>query len=346
MRKSRQKLEDYSYWSVALIMDKLIGDEGLKFLHDHFDPKTDLSFSLDVIRKKDEQAILKTRKPYYMDAYKLLDAGIQAGSIKTLPLGNKQSPLERLIIKISFLKWFAKTEVIWSEFLKVLGRKIPKEFYVLLEKNNLIDNAMAGKNLPEIFVKNLTVWAENDSEVLIKEQGKSPLSYSHKELGFARNNTAEWDAFLAVLNGPDYFFFFNKKMGAKKVLVRSIEKKLLAFIGNEFDKDFQSDFKLIEPISDSPGCKKFKFNIKGETPLIKPNLNGLDKKAIFKLIVEYLKPSASPYILMQVTAHALENGFTKNCLKKITDDYDYIKKNMDKEETYEEYAGKHTSENK
>ena len=52
---------------------------------------TDFSILEKSIRKKNEPAILKSRKPYYWDAYNLLNTFIQAGTVQGQPLGKKQS---------------------------------------------------------------------------------------------------------------------------------------------------------------------------------------------------------------------------------------------------------------
>jgi len=341
MSKSKQKLEDYSYWSVALIMDELIGDEGLKYLQDKLDPKTDMSILLSSIRKKNEPAILKSRKQYYWDAYILLNTFIRSGTIQAQPLGKKESPLDRLLIKDSFLKWLARFECVWSDLLKILGRKIPKEFYVLLKKNNLIGNTTAGNNLPEIFIKNLTVWAENDSEIMIKEPGKPPLPYSHKKLKFDRNNTKEWTRLLSALKGPDHTFFFNKTKGAEKLLVRSIEKKLLTFFKSEFAKDFPKGFKLIEKISDKPGYKKFKFKIKGEKPYVEQDLGKHDKESIIFEIRKLISAHASPDEYLQAVNRAKDLGHNEKKILEMISDLKFIERNIGHGDIYDR-----SSENK
>ena len=126
-------------------------------------------------------------------------------------------------------------------------------------------------------VSRLKISFESDSTILIELPKRKPVEYKYSQLGFRSNETKTWKMFINILSSAPYTFEFgtayfypdkNKSTNRQKIreydakwkLLDELNKKLLAFLRNEFAWEFPLGYKLYDYATlGNNGERRFKF---------------------------------------------------------------------------------------
>ena len=147
--------------------------------------------------------------------------------------------------------------------------------YIVQNKTNENDTNEANEiQDPESLIRSLQVSYVSDTEIRIRWGGKNAKTYDMKNLGFTKEKSKTWKAFITILNSKDHHYHVGKAHGAKrerktsydvgqKVLVE-INKKLVSFFNNTYQLQLTEKYKVYELIpekKEAPGTYRFKFQI-------------------------------------------------------------------------------------
>jgi len=124
------------------------------------------------------------------------------------------------------------------------------------------------------FIRSLKVCYVSDTEISIKGGGKNAKIYEKKELGFKKNNSKTWVAFIQILTSQDHFYRVGKARGAKKERKQSydvgqktlfeISRKMVSFFNKTYQIQLLEKYKVYELVprkQEKPGTYRFKFQI-------------------------------------------------------------------------------------
>jgi len=124
------------------------------------------------------------------------------------------------------------------------------------------------------FIRSLKVSYVSDTEISIKAGGKNAKTYEKKELGFKKNNSKTWVAFIQILTSQDHFYRVGEARGAKKERKQSydvgqktlfeISRKMVSFFNKTYQIQLLEKYKVYELVprkQEKPGTYRFKFQI-------------------------------------------------------------------------------------
>lgn len=126
----------------------------------------------------------------------------------------------------------------------------------------------------ERFIRSLQISYVSDTEIKIRGGGKNAKTYGMKDLGFQKETSQAWKAFITLLNSKYHCYLVGKARGAKgqrkksydirqKILVE-INKKFVSFFNNIYLLRLSEKYKVYELIpkqNEAPGTYRFKFQI-------------------------------------------------------------------------------------
>jgi len=132
------------------------------------------------------------------------------------------------------------------------------------EKSNILD--------PESFIRSLQVSYLSDTEVNIKVDKQRSKKYHHKALGFKRENTKGWRAFIQILKSADHLYHVgqahgkgyerNKQYDANQNRLREISKKIVSFLKEAYKQQLPDNLQIFDlKKNDRPGTYEPKFII-------------------------------------------------------------------------------------
>jgi hypothetical protein len=150
---------------------------------------------------------------------------------------------------------------------------------------------------PEHFLKSLRVSYINDTEIRIGETGKKSKTYNKKELGFIKENSKTWDAFINILKVPDHRYYVGTAFGANKTRRHSydvsqktlseISKKLVSFLSQTFQIQMPDNLKLFERVIDEkPGTYRLKIQVSGSEDETKDLFKSMPKGELLAAIAD------------------------------------------------------------
>ena len=94
---------------------------------------------------------------------------------------------------------------------------------------------------PDEFIRDLTVYYENDSEIKIKRPGKEIKSCPYHIIGFRSNRTKEFKTLIKILQNHPHIY--HGKYSKDRKLLNEIDKKLKMFFVKEFAIEMPSKVK-------------------------------------------------------------------------------------------------------
>jgi len=172
------------------------------------------------------------------------------------------------------------------------------------------------------FVKNLQVWNENDVEIIIKQQGKKPVTYTPSTLGFGSSTTEEWKALLGILENGEFQYYSSEK--AKKAMYSRIKKKLCSFFEIKFQLNPLDQLKLFELVAGKKGVRKPMFQTPGNQSEADVgagiDYSGFNKEQILEEIKRLTASSDEKELggLVKAVEHAKSIGITDDDMKADT----------------------------
>jgi hypothetical protein len=152
----------------------------------------------------------------------------------------------------------------------------------------------------ETFIGSLQISSVSDTEIKIRGGGKNAKTYCMKDLGFQKEKSQAWKAFITLLNSKDHRYLVGKARGAKrerkksydirqKVLVE-INKKFVSFFNNTYQLRLSEKFRVYELIpekNEAPGTYRFKFKIESKSDADLERFNELQKEQLLQKIEEF-----------------------------------------------------------
>ena len=156
--------------------------------------------------------------------------------------------------------------------------------------------------VPEIqdndsFIRSLQVSYVSDTEIRIKGGDKNAKIYEKKELGFIKDKSKTWVAFIQILTSQDHFYRVGKARGAKKKrkesydvgqkILLEISKKMVFFFNKIYQLQLPEKVKVYELVPDkkeAPGTYRFKFQIEKHNDADIEGFNKLSKEELLEKI--------------------------------------------------------------
>jgi hypothetical protein len=149
----------------------------------------------------------------------------------------------------------------------------------------------------EKFVRSLRISYLNDTEIRIGEMGKKAKTYGKKELGFIKENSKTWDAFINILKVPDHRYYVGTAHGANKTRKHSydvsqktlseISNKLVSFLSETYRIQLPDKFKLFErAIDDKPGTYQLKVQVSGSKEKTKDQFETMPENELLAAIAD------------------------------------------------------------
>ena len=127
----------------------------------------------------------------------------------------------------------------------------------------------------ESVIRSLQVSYVNNTEIKIKVGNRNQRSriYSHDDLGFHREDSRAWIAFIRILESRDHLHYVGKAHGSGRVRNKSydteqkilygISEKFVSFLNKTYQMQLPEKYKVYELMrGEQKGIYRFKFAIK------------------------------------------------------------------------------------
>lgn len=151
----------------------------------------------------------------------------------------------------------------------------------------------------DTFIRSIQFCFVSDTEIKIRGGGKNAKIYDMKAVGFQKEKSKVWKAFITILTSKDHLYHVGKAHGAEGVrktaydqgrkVPDAINKKLIPFLNNIYQMQLPADFKVYELIpekKEAPGIYRFKFQIKSNIDAESERFNALPQSELLQQIEE------------------------------------------------------------
>lgn len=189
-------------------------------------------------------------------------------------------------------------------FAELNGLKLIGDAYSAIEQANREAKQTPQQAQPnnidyEKFIRSLEISYVSDTEIKIRGGGKNSKIYGMKDLGFLKDKSKVWTAFILILNSKDHRYHVGAAHGAKrkrktsydigqKVLVE-LNKKFVPFFNKIYQLQLPEKYRVYELIpgkAEAPGTYRFKFQIKSNHDGVIERDNALPKDQLLQKIGE------------------------------------------------------------
>ncbi|MBN2180141.1 MAG: hypothetical protein JW743_12035 [Deltaproteobacteria bacterium] len=141
--------------------------------------------------------------------------------------------------------------------------------------------ASYGKTDPECYIESVSISYKNGLDIIVRVGNGDPKTYSYEDLGFRREDTKTWLAFIQILKSEDHLYYVGKAHGSRKIrnkqydahqqILRDISRKVVEFLNVTYKSQLPSNFHIFQRIhSERPGTYGPKFDVPP------PSINDVD----------------------------------------------------------------------
>lgn len=233
---------------------------------------------------------------------------------RLIPAELNDNDLEALLDEIKTFHFTAEDINIFAE---LNGLKLIGDAYSAIEQANreAVEREKTGQLKPEgkqtpqqaqannidheEFIRSLEISYVSDTEIKIRGGGNKSKIYGMKDLGFLKEKSKAWNAFILILNSKDHRYHVGAAHGAKrkrktsydigqKVLFE-LNKKFVPFFNKIYPLQLPEKYKVYELIpgkTEAPGTYRFKFQIKTNHDAAMESFNVLPKDQLLQKIGE------------------------------------------------------------